>query len=120
MRFPAARFLATALLGVALLGCGGPGAGAAAAPTTVKDITVTIKARTVTPPPSRIDVTKGQRVRITVTSDVADQAHVHGYDKAAVLRPGVPGTIEFVAGQSGLFEVETHEQELQLFQLLVR
>ncbi|WP_344933870.1 hypothetical protein [Sphaerisporangium flaviroseum] len=111
-----------ALLGAAMLcltACGGTAAGAPA-PTAVKEITVTVTGRTVTPPPARIDVAKGQMVRITVTGDVADQAHVHGYDKAADLRPGVPGTIGFVADQSGLFEVETHEQGLQLFQLVVR
>ncbi|MFC7382270.1 cupredoxin domain-containing protein [Sphaerisporangium rhizosphaerae] len=113
--FPVAALLAAALL--FLTACGGA---QAPAPTTVKQIAVAISERTVTPPPSRIDVAKGQTVRITVTSDVADQAHVHGYDKAADLKPGSPATIEFVADQSGLFEVETHGQELQLFQLLVR
>ncbi|GII79976.1 hypothetical protein Sru01_49580 [Sphaerisporangium rufum] len=120
------RSLAAAtLLGAALLGsaaCGGTDA-AAPAPAgaqQAKEIAVTIKDRKVTPPPGRIEVAKGQTVRITVTSDVADQAHVHGYDKAADLRPGTPATVEFVAGQTGLFEVETHEQELQLFQLVVR
>ncbi|MGW4644755.1 hypothetical protein ACWEN6_40050 [Sphaerisporangium sp. NPDC004334] len=114
---PVAALLVAALL--VLTACGGA-RGGTPAPTTVKQIAVAISKRTVTPPPSRIDVAKGQTVRITVTSDVADQAHVHGYDKAADLQPGSPATIEFVADQSGLFEVETHGQELQLFQLLVR
>ncbi|GGK74578.1 hypothetical protein Sme01_34120 [Sphaerisporangium melleum] len=117
------RLLATgALLGATLLGasaCGGADAGASA-PATVKEIAVTIKGRAVTPPPGRVEVAKGQKVKITVTSDVADEAHVHGYDKGADLQPGTPATIEFVADQTGLFEAETHEQELQLFQLVVR
>ncbi|GAA3422708.1 hypothetical protein [Streptosporangium vulgare] len=65
-------------------------------------------------------MTKGQTVRITMTGDAADEAHVHGYDKAADLKPGTPATIEFVADQDGLFEVETHHSKLQLFQLVVR
>jgi FtsP/CotA-like multicopper oxidase with cupredoxin domain len=105
-------------------GGAGSAGGAAAAPaapaTSVKEISVVIAAKTVTPPPGRIDVTKGQTVRITVTSDVADEAHVHGYDKEASLQPGIPTTIEFVADQDGLFEVETHESGLQLLQLAVR
>ncbi|MEV6983992.1 hypothetical protein AB0M95_22420 [Sphaerisporangium sp. NPDC051017] len=117
------RLVLVPLLGLAVLtgvaACGSSGA-ATPAPTGVKEITVTIAARKVTPPPGRVDVTKGQTVRITVTSDVADFAHVHGYDKGTDLKPGTPATIEFVADQSGLFEAETHEQELQLFQLLVR
>ncbi|WP_214107798.1 hypothetical protein [Acrocarpospora catenulata] len=85
-----------------------------------KEITVTIANRTVTPPPGRVEVAKGQQVKITVTSDVADEAHVHGYDKSAALAPGAPATIDFVADQDGLFEVETHESGLQLLQLAVQ
>ncbi|XVQ89299.1 hypothetical protein ACQP2K_18335 [Microbispora siamensis] len=86
----------------------------------VKEITVTIAGRKVTPPPGRIEVTKGQTVRITVTSDAADEAHLHGYDKEADLKPGTPASIEFVADETGLFEMETHGSGLQLFQLVVR
>lgn len=116
---------AALMLGVTMLmalltatACGSPSAAPGAS--TVKEITVTIAGRQVTPPPGRIDVTKGQTVRITVTGDAADEAHVHGYDKAADLKPGTPATIEFVADQDGLFEVETHHSKLQLFQLVVR
>ncbi|XVQ89362.1 hypothetical protein ACQP2K_18680 [Microbispora siamensis] len=105
-----------------------PAEPAAAAPTEsadsadsdVKEITVTVAGRKVTPPPGRIEVTKGQTVRITVTSDAADEAHLHGYDKEADLKPGTPASIEFVADQTGLFEMETHGSGLQLFQLVVR
>ncbi|MEU4405745.1 hypothetical protein AB0F88_14565 [Streptosporangium sp. NPDC023963] len=117
--------LAALMLGVTMLtalltatACGSPSAAPGAS--TVKEIAVTIAGRQVTPPPGRIDVAKGQTVRITVTGDAADEAHVHGYDKAADLKPGTPATIEFVADQDGLFEVETHHSKLQLFQLVVR
>ncbi|MEU6414695.1 hypothetical protein [Microbispora sp. NPDC046933] len=93
---------------------------AAPADPAVKEITVTVAGRKVTPPPGRIEVTKGQTVRITVTGDTADEAHLHGYDKAVSLQPGTPASIEFVADQTGLFEMETHESGLQLFQLVVR
>lgn len=96
------------------------GCGDAAAADGPRDITVTIAAGQVTPAPDRIEVAKGQTVTITATSDVADMLHVHGYDKAATLYPGQAGTVEFVADTEGLFEVETHAQELQLFQLVVR
>ncbi len=93
---------------------------AAPADSAVKEITVTITGRKVTPPPGRIEVAKGQTVRITVTGDAADEAHLHGYDKEAELQPGTPASIEFVADETGLFEMETHESGLQLFQLVVR
>jgi hypothetical protein len=59
-------------------------------------------------------------VRIIVTSDKADEAHVHGYDKAIELTPGKPGMVEFTANETGLFEVETHGSHALLFQLVVR
>jgi len=59
-------------------------------------------------------------VALTVTSDVADAVHVHGYDLQAALPAGKPAHLEFTADQVGLFEVETHETGLQLVQLVVR
>ncbi|MBM0277209.1 hypothetical protein [Micromonospora tarensis] len=95
--------------------------GAAASTTAVdREITVTIAKRTVDPPTGRVTVGKGELVRITVTSDVSDELHVHGYDLGARLPAGIPGTVEFRTDQTGLFEVETHESELVLFQLVVR
>ncbi|WP_433533901.1 hypothetical protein ACQPZK_17055 [Micromonospora sp. CA-249363] len=93
---------------------------AASTPAVDREITVTIAKRRITPPTGRVTVTKGQSVRITVTSDVADELHVHGYDLGARLPAGTPGSVEFRADKTGLFEVETHETELVLFQLVVR
>ncbi|MFI5924788.1 hypothetical protein ACIA3K_02285 [Micromonospora sp. NPDC051543] len=94
---------------------------AASTPAAVdREITVTIAKKRITPPTGRVTVTKGQSVRITVTSDVADELHVHGYDLGARLPAGKPGSVEFRADKTGLFEVETHETELVLFQLVVR
>ncbi|GAA0385667.1 hypothetical protein Acor_81750 [Acrocarpospora corrugata] len=115
LRLSTSALMASVLL---LTGCGT----AEPAPTVagVKEISVTIAGGRVTPPPSRVEVPKGQKVRVTVTSDKADEAHVHGYDKAADVEPGKPATIEFAADRDGLFEVETHGAGLQLFQLAVR
>ncbi|MFI6255831.1 hypothetical protein ACIBCL_06880 [Micromonospora zamorensis] len=93
---------------------------AASTPAVDRQITVTIAKRRVDPPTGRITVGKGELVRITVTSDVSDELHVHGYDLGARLPAGTPGLVEFRADKTGLFEVETHETELVLFQLVVR
>ena len=85
-----------------------------------KEIVVTVVDKKVTPPTSRIEVRRGAAVRITVTSDVPDDLHVHGYDMTKSLPAGQPASIEFRADQSGLFEVETHDTHLVLFQLVVR
>ncbi|MFC4592296.1 cupredoxin domain-containing protein [Sphaerisporangium corydalis] len=121
---PARRrsFFAALVFGVVLLMATACGTSSASAPGAagVKDIAVTITGRDVSPPPGRVEVAKGQTVRITVTGDVADVTHVHGYDKKVNLLPHLPVKIEFVADQTGLFEVETHGTGLQLCQLLVR
>jgi plastocyanin len=85
-----------------------------------KTITVRIADRKVSPKPGRISVARGETVRLVVTSDVADEIHVHSYDRELRLTPRKPATLQFTADKPGLFEVETHETKLILFQLLVR
>jgi plastocyanin domain-containing protein len=105
------------LVGVfALTGCSSSGS---ADTSGVKDIGISVVGGQVSPPPDRIQVAKGQRVRLTVRSDVADVVHVHGFDQMAALQPDKPATLEFVADQAGVFEVETHTTKLQLCQLAV-
>ncbi|MGH8867011.1 MAG: hypothetical protein ACRDYU_03310 [Actinomycetes bacterium] len=70
--------------------------------------------------PSRVAVSQGDTVRIAVRSDASDGVHVHGYDEEIEVEPGKPATLDLTADQTGLFEVETHESGLLLFQLLVR
>jgi cupredoxin-like protein len=84
------------------------------------EIVVAVKNGKVSPPTHRVQVTKDTHVRLIVTSDKADEVHVHGYDIEKKLAPGQPTTIELDADQKGLFEVETHESGLQLVQLEVR
>ncbi|MGH3900965.1 MAG: hypothetical protein ACRDTA_22520 [Pseudonocardiaceae bacterium] len=70
--------------------------------------------------PARVEVDRGTPVRIEVTSDRSDELHVHGYDKTVPLAPGSPAVAQFVADLPGVFEVETHDSGLLLFQLVVR
>jgi hypothetical protein len=97
-----------------------PSATTPAATSDLVTVEVTVVAGRVDPPPARVEVPQGGTIRITVTSDEPDVLHVHGYDAELELTPGQPGTIDLVTSQTGLFEVETHEQGLQLFQLVVR
>jgi hypothetical protein len=73
----------------------------------------------VKPPADRVDVPLGQRVRLEVTSDVADEVHVHGYDRLADLEPNETTTITFKASRPGLYEVEVEGAGQVLVQLLV-
>jgi hypothetical protein len=128
----AAAVAVAAVVVAALTSCGPveenvpPGASSAAAtpstldPATTSEIAVTVTDGTVSPQPGRFEVGQGTTVRITVTSDVADTAHVHGYDELLDLPAGEPATLELVADEAGLFEVETHGGGKLLFQLVVR
>lgn len=69
---------------------------------------------------SRTPVQLGRKVRLVVNSDVADEVHVHGYDLKAEVPGGGVGTVEFVADQPGVFEVELESRGAQLAQLEVR
>jgi plastocyanin len=70
--------------------------------------------------PAEVEVNRGTRVRLEVTTDRGDELHIHGYDKTVPLASGSPATVEFVADVPGVFEVETHDSGLLLFQLVVR
>ena len=83
-------------------------------------ITVSVRDGKVTPKPRRVAVPLGDQVRLQVTSDVDDELHVHGFDIEEPLEAGRTTTVELTADQQGVFEVETHETELELLQLAVR
>lgn len=84
------------------------------------EITVSVQDGTVSPPPRRVEVPKDSQVRLLVTSDVDDEVHVHGFEVEERLEAGRTTTLEFVADEPGVFEVETHESGLELLQLEVR
>ncbi|WP_060710996.1 hypothetical protein [Pseudonocardia sp. HH130629-09] len=67
-----------------------------------------------------VSVTRGETVRLEVTSDVAEEAHLHGYDREVRLAPGVPATIDLTADIPGEFEFELHSSGAQLATLQVR
>jgi hypothetical protein len=68
----------------------------------------------------RKQVTKGQTVTLRVTSDVADEVHVHGYDKEAAIPAGGTAEVVFKADVAGVFEVELHKKHLKIADLEVR
>lgn len=85
-----------------------------------RTLSLTISGDSVQPPPSRVELKKGERLTLRVTSDRADTLHVHGYDRELPLSAGIPATLTLTVDRTGLFEVETHESGLVLTQLVVR
>jgi hypothetical protein len=67
----------------------------------------------------RVRVAKGTSVEMVVTSDVADEVHLHGYDIEKELSPGTPVTLQFDATVAGVFEVELHQAGTMLLRLQV-
>lgn len=82
-------------------------------------VEVTYAGGEVTGVESRVSVRLGEPVVLRFTSDVAEQIHVHGYDRYTDLVPGVPAEIAFTADIPGSFEVELHEAGRPLYQLRV-
>lgn len=56
----------------------------------------------------RIEVEKGDTVRLLVSSDQADELHLHGYDITRRAAPGKPARFRLVANAEGVFELESH------------
>ena len=55
-----------------------------------------------------ITVNKGDRVRVTVHSDIAANVDVHGYDLTKPVKPGGAVAYDFPATLAGEFEMEAH------------
>lgn len=64
--------------------------------------------------PDTIRVRQGEDVLLSVTSDHADELHVHGYDLHGKLLPGQPLELRFKAEHSGRFDIELHHNDLAL------
>ena len=56
----------------------------------------------------------GTQIRLTVTSDEADQVHFHGYDVFADVAPGAPAMMILIADIPGVFEVELEGRGVEL------
>jgi hypothetical protein len=83
-------------------------------------IEVTVAGGAVTGDTGRVPVAAGTSVTLVVTSDVADEVHVHGYDLTADLDPGQAAELPFDATIPGVFEVELHEAGTVLLSLQVQ
>ena len=57
----------------------------------------------------RVEVEKGDTVRLLIRSDVEDRIHIHGYDLYGTPGPGKPARFEFRAKLEGEYEIEGHQ-----------
>lgn len=82
-------------------------------------IEVTVADGEVSPPATEHAFELGDEVTLTITSDEADELHLHGYDEELALPAGEAATLTFTADIPGVFEAELHESGLLLFELKV-
>lgn len=128
MRRVAMVVVAAAVAAGALGGCGHGSAsdanpaGAAAKPpaaSAVRTISIKVRGGKASGDIGRIVVPLGTPVVLSVSSDVADEIHVHGYDRKANIPAGTTASVVFTANTPGVFEVELENSKLQLLQLQV-
>ena len=82
-------------------------------------IEVQVAGGQVTGDTGRVPVAVGTTLMLVITTDVADEVHVHGYDLTAELEPGTETAITVDATIPGVFEVELHESGTALLSLQV-
>ena len=95
-------------------------AGTTSTPSAATPTTVTIVVENGAPKGGieRTDVTKGDRVVLVVRSDIADEVHLHGYDRSAEIEDGV-ARIAFTASVPGRFEIELERLGVPIGELTV-
>jgi hypothetical protein len=124
------RFLlaCATLLAVAVLGgCGSSNDSTTTGATTTttsraKPVTVSIVVQNGAPKGGivRATVTKDDHVVLVVKSDVADEIHLHGYDRKTDVTAGGTARLPFVANIPGRFEVELESRSVQIADLTVQ
>ena len=67
----------------------------------------------------RFEVSVGDLVRVTVTSDVDDEVHLHVYNLVVMVDVGVPALLDLEATVPGIFEAELHHAGFRVFELQV-
>ena len=73
-----------------------------------KHFDISIQARKVVLEEATVQVTRGDKLVLTWTSDEAVKLHLHGYDIALDVKPNQAAVMSFQATASGRFPVTSH------------
>ena len=130
--------VAATVASIALVGCGSNDSESASTDTTTTDTTTTttdttttteaekpteVKVVVVNGSPQggivRQTVSKDDQVVLVVTSDIADEIHLHGYDKAKDVAAGGTIRLPFKATIPGRFEAELESRGVQIAEITV-
>lgn len=84
-------------------------------------VAINVKDGKVTPLGKRVEVKVGQRIYLDMTSDTAEEIHVHSEPEHSYeLTPGDTATKSFTIGTPGQVAVEAHHLDVTIVQLVVR
>jgi hypothetical protein len=68
----------------------------------------------------KLEVSKGDVVRLRVRASSADDVHVHGYDLLRAVKPGKTTVLRFTADIEGIFEIELEGSGTRIGELRVQ
>lgn len=98
----------------------GPSAAPGKAPElTVRTISVKVRGGKASGDTGKVTVPLGSPVIISVSSDVADEIHVHGYERTVKVPAASTASIAFTANKPGTFDVDLDNPKVALLQLQV-
>lgn len=67
----------------------------------------------------QVEVERGSTVFLAVSTDVADDIHLHGYERMAPTTPGDQAVLEFTADRSGVYTAELERSGVRLLEVTV-
>ena len=111
--------VAPAGTGAAVSGEPAPAANTAYVPPDPKRFAIVVKGGRVDGP-GTMKVSQDEQVIISVTSDKAEEVHLHGYELVLMLDPNIASELRFRADKSGHFELEAHKHHAELGALEVQ
>lgn len=68
---------------------------------------------------AKIEVDTGESIEFTVTSDLSEEIHVHGFDLSEEVGPGQEAAFDFPADLEGIYEVELENSAVPIAELRV-
>lgn len=82
--------------------------------TNLNTFDLVIESKKVVSGPATIKVNQGDEVTIKITSDEAEEFHVHAYDNSVELEPNKEATLTFTADMSGRFPFELENSKTEI------
>jgi len=79
-----------------------------------------VTGKQVTPAPSLVNITVGESLTITVTTDRDNTLHAHGFDLEEDIKAGQELEITVKGNKAGVYDIELHDPELRVLQVAVR